>query len=143
MSIRDFIEVITKGEKKMSNLGPFESNPVVPATSNPSVPATPAPVATGGGVPYPDSAFFQDITVSGPGFVFDINPKQFATEVTANDLASKLVGAMVASQNLSGVYSWNHPMYLLLYKGSTINAGLLADSVNRYGVGGSNPLWPK
>jgi len=103
-------------------------------------------------LPYPDDAFFQGATVTGPGFQFALNPKQFATEATAQALAKQL-GGIVITQNLAGPYLWSVPQYGIQIPPVTtippkpgvlwINAGLLADSVNKYGTGDSNPLWPK
>lgn len=128
------------------SLGPFTPNPVVPANHpTPAPPPLPFPYAT---------AFMQNPVAIINGMTYPENPLEYATPLTAVQLAT-ITGAQiqVESEGSPGT-TFASPQYMLLYtppadpNGQSpapapqiINAGLLADSCNKWGFTKDDAVW--
>lgn len=72
-------------------------------------------------------------TTPGATMTSPANPMQFGSTGTANDL-QKMFGGTVKAENITGPGgSYSNDMNMLNYGGSGLNAGLMADTVNKYG----------
>jgi hypothetical protein len=125
-------------------LGPFSA-----VIGGPSAPAAPAPPP----LPFPyATAFYQSPVSIINGQSLPENPIQYATPATAQALAS-IIGAQLAVEYEDQPNTtFSTPQYYLNFQPPAqtgqslpplqkINAGLLADEVNKQGFGPENAVW--
>jgi len=109
---------------------------VIPRPTSPYAPAgTSAPAPNAPGTTFGSSAFQTKPTNTLNGVVSPLNPAEYGTQSGAAQIAQMFFGTPVQLPNtFTGPGASSPTQWGVKIGGTTYNAGLLADSINRYGA---------